>query len=179
MATMKTGDIPPPLGRNRQDKKMTQDKEPEIIIRQHRHWTRWIEARRTMGEGNLVLTNRRLLFLHRIQASRDVSASIKKLADAPIETVLNHALTLHKNCFQIPLPSMIRVRIGAFVRFPFPYFYLSVSYHKGKTQTPHTAAFQFVRSKSEVLFHPQIIADWGWMIATRRAIQETGQLKTR
>ena len=166
---------------NKTDKIKTEvrDKKSEIIVRQHRHWTRWIEAGRTMGEGNLVLTNRRLLFLHRIQASPDVSASIKSLADAPMETVLNHALTLHKNCFQIPLPSIIRVRIGAFVRFPFPYFYLNVSYYEGKKQTPHTAAFQFIRSKSEVLFHPQIIADLGWMIATRRAIQETGQLKTR
>ena len=160
-------------------KTAVQDKKLEIIIRQHRHWTRWIEARRTMGEGNLVLTNRRLLFLHRIEDSPDVAASIKKLADAPMEAVLNHALTLHKNCFQIPLPSIIRVGIGAFVRFPFPYFYLSVSYHKGKKQTPHTAAFQFRRAKSEILFHPQIIADWGWMIAIRRAIQETVRLKTR
>ena len=157
---------------------MVQDIKEEIIIRQHRHWTRWLEARRTMGEGNLILTNRRLLFLHKIEASPSVTASIKKLADAPIETVLNHALTLHKNCFQIPLPSIIRIGIGAFVRFPFPYFYLRVSYLKGRKQTPQTAAFQFRRPKSEIIFHPQVIADLGWMIAIKRAIRETVRLKT-
>ncbi len=158
---------------------MVLDTKVETIIRQHRHWTRWIEARRAMGEGNLVLTNRRLLFLHRIESSPDVAASIKKLADAPIETVLDHALTLHKNCFQIPLQSILKVGIGVFVRFPFPYFYLSVSYYRGKKQTPHTTAFQFRRPKSEIIFHPQVIADWCWVMAIKRALRNMGTLKTK
>ena len=139
---------------------------------------RWIKARRIMGEGNLVLTNRRLIFLHKIQASPDVDAIIKKLADAPIETVLNHALTLHKNCFQIPLLSIVRVVIGTFIRFPFPHFYLSISYLKGNKQIPHTVAFQFKRAKSQIFSPPQIIKDWGWVRVINRAMQETGSPKT-
>ena len=127
-------------------KTVSQDENPESIIRQHRRWTNWIENRRIMGEGSLILTNRRLLFLHKIETSPDVAASIKKLADAPIETVLDHALTLHKNCFQIPLLSIIQVGVGAFAGFPFPQFYLSVSYFKGKKQNIHTAAFKFKKT---------------------------------
>ena len=157
---------------------MVQDSKVEIIIRQHRHWTCWIKAHRTVGEGNLVLTNRRLIFLHRIQASPNVDAIIKKLADAPVETVLNHALTLHKNCFQIPLSSIVRVGIGAFIWFPLPHFYLGVSYLKGNKQTPHTVAFQFRSAKSQIFWPPQIIKDWGWVRVINRAMQETGSPKT-
>lgn len=148
---------------------MTQENSTETIIRQHRHWTRWIGNRQTLGEGNLVLTNRRLLFLHRIESSQAVTESIRKLADAPIETVLNHALTLHKNCFQIPLQDITRVGIGVFSRLPFPYFYLTVVYHKGKKQTLYTASFQFLRPKAEISFNPQIFQDFVWMNAIKRA----------
>ncbi|MCX6011909.1 MAG: hypothetical protein NTV30_00555 [Chloroflexi bacterium] len=148
------------------------DKKLEIIIKQHRHWTHWISVHHKTEQGNLVLTNHRLLFLHKITDSPNVAASIKELADAPIETVLNHALTLHKNNFQIPLSSIIRVRTSSVFVFPFPHFYLRVSYRKGKNPTIHNAAFQFVRYKSSKIFHPQIIADWGWMKAIRRTIRE-------
>jgi hypothetical protein len=147
-------------------KTAVQDSKLETIIRQHRRWTNWVEPRRIRGEGSLILTNRRLLFLHRIEASPSVAASIKKLADAPIETVLDHALTLHKDNFQIPLSSIVQVGICSLVGFPFPYFYLSVFYLEGKKMTPHTAAFQFRNSTQ-----PQIIMDWGWKGAIRRTIK--------
>ena len=156
---------------------MDQDKKLETIIRQHRHWTRWITARRTAGEGNLILTNRRLLFLHKVASSPDITESIKRLADAPIETVLNHALTIHKNCFQIPLQDVTRVGIGAIMRLPFPYFYLTIAYHKGKKQTPYMANFQFLRPKSEISFRPQIIQDFSWINAIKRAIRELSSLR--
>ena len=155
-----------------------QDENPEVILRQHSRWTHWVEARRTIGKGSLVLTNRRLLFLHRIEPSPDVAASIKKLADAPIETVLDHALTLHKNCFQIPLSSVIKVGTGAFAGFPLPHLYLSIFYLKGKKLTPQMAAFQFEKPGSGLLSAPQIIIDWGWKRAIQRAVQEMDRLKT-
>ena len=154
-------------------KAVVQDKTQEIIIRQHRHWTRWMIAYRTVGEGNLVLTNHRLLFLHRIDSSPEVTASIRQIADAPIETVLNHALTLHKNCLQIPLHNITRVGIGSFMRFPFPYFYLTITYLKSRKQTPYTVNFQFLRPKHELSFYPQIVQDFSWMNSIKWAIRET------
>ncbi len=157
----------------RLEKEVVRDSEAEIIIRQHRHWALWIEARRTLGEGNLLLTNRRLLFLHKIKASPQVDATMKKLVGSPMETVLDHALTLHKDSFEIPLPSIMRAGIGAFRGFPFPSFHLSVSYLKGKKQTPYTVAFQFKSVKSRIFLTPQIFKDWGWVRVIRRAAQKT------
>lgn len=120
----------------------------------------------------MVLTNRRLLFLHRIEASPVVTASIKKLADAPVETVLNHALTLHKKCFQISLSSIVNTGIGIFAGFPIPHFYLWVTHLKGKNQVINTVAFQFTTTQHGIFFEPQIITDWGWKGAIQRAVRE-------
>lgn len=150
---------------------MVHEAKSEVIIRQHRHWTHRVESLRVVGQGNLVLTNRRLLFLHKIEASPEVGASIKKLADAPIETVLDHALTLHKGCLQIPLASIARVGIGAVSGFPFPHFCLTVSYYEGKKRNPRVVAFQFKRPKSVVFQSPQIISDIRWRKAILRAMK--------
>ena len=42
---------------------MAKNKEPERIIKEHRKWTQWIETPRALRLGNLVFTNRRLIFL--------------------------------------------------------------------------------------------------------------------
>lgn len=160
-------------------KAAVQNKDAEIIIKQHPHWTYVIEGRQGRAMGNLVLTNRRLLFLHKIEAGPEVSASIRKLADAPIETVLDHALTLHKNCFQMPLSSITRVGIGAYVRFPFPYFYLKVYYRRGKKQASNVVNFQFRRKKTIIIFHPQLIEDLGWRKAIKRVLKETARLNKK
>ncbi|MCX6002982.1 MAG: hypothetical protein NTX46_00835 [Chloroflexi bacterium] len=72
------------------------------------------------------------LVLHKIQSSPDVKDNIKKLADAPIETVLNYAFALNRSNFQIPLSSIGNVRIGAFNWNPFPHICLTVTYFDGK-----------------------------------------------
>jgi hypothetical protein len=153
-------------------KPAVENENSEFIIRQHRRWTHLLENRRTIGEGSLILTNRRLLFLHRIEAKPEVTASIKKLADAPIKMVLDHALTLHKNSFQIQLPSIVQAGIGMFAGFPLPHFYLWATYLKGKNQIIHTAAFQFTTVQHGIFFEPQIMMDWGWKNAIQRAVQE-------
>jgi hypothetical protein len=162
-----------------QNKPIGPDENAESIIRQHRRWTYWVEGRRILGEGNLVLTNRRLLFLHRIESSPEVAASIKNLADAPMETVLDHALTLHKNSFQMPLSSIIQVGIGSLAGFPLPSIYLNVVYLKGKKLSPHTVAFKFKQSGAGMFSQPQIVMDWNWKRAIRKAIEETGRTKNR
>ncbi len=159
--------------------KTGQDKDAEIIIRQHRRWTHWLEGNKVLGEGNLILTNRRLLFLHRIVSSPDVSASIKELADAPLEAVLDHALTLHKNSYQVPLSSIMQVGVITLFGFPLPRFCLEIVYLKGKKLDPHTADFKFIALGSGMLAPPQLFVDLGWQKAIRKAIQETGRLKTK
>lgn len=154
-------------------RKEGQDENSETIIKQHRRLTRWMDGSRTMGEGSLILTNRRLLFLHRLEASSKVATSIKNLADAPMEAVLDHALTLHKNCFQIKLSSIIKAETIFMMGFPLPRFYLSVYYLDGIKLTPGTVTFYFGKSRTEMLSRPQIIADWDWARAIRQAVKKS------
>ena len=157
---------------------LRQGTDAEVILKEHRRWTRWIQGPRNLGEGNLVLTNRRVLFLHRIPSSHNVTAKIKKLTDAPIEAVLNYAFTLGEKNFQIPLSSITRVGIGNYVRFPFPHFYLTLSYLEGKKKIPRTVGFRFRRPIIKVILRPQVIEDWKWVKVIRKAMSEKGRLNT-
>ena len=62
---------------------MTKNAEPEAIIKEHRKWTQWIQTPRKLRLGNLVLTNRRLIFLNIIQSGPEVK-HIRQLADDPM-----------------------------------------------------------------------------------------------
>ena len=161
------------MNKKNEAKEVEQDKNPEIIIRQHRRYTYLVEGHRIMGEGSLVLTNHRLLFLNRIESSPEVTATIKKLADAPIKTVLNNALTLHKNSFQIPLSSIIRAGIGSLTILPMPRFCLSVYYLKGKKLTPNTITFLLKNATSGIFTQPQIFTARSWSKTIVKAIEET------
>lgn len=150
-----------------------QEATPEVIIRQHRRQAYLLEGREVIGVGSLILTNRRLLFLNRIERSPEVEADIKKLADAPMKDVLDHAVTLHKDNFQIPLSSIIRPGIGTFIGFPLPRFCLSVFYLKGKKLQPHTVTFQFKNTRTGIFTQPQVITARNWGKTIRNAIEET------
>lgn len=150
-------------------KKADQGAGEEIIIRQHRRWTHLLEKRKTVGQGSLILTDRRLLFLHRVEDSPEIKASIRKLADAPMAAVLDHALSLHKKSFQIPLSAIVRVEVGTFAGFPLPHFFLWLSYLKGRNNIVHEVSFQFTTIQRGIFFEPQLITDLGW----KRAIQKT------
>jgi hypothetical protein len=156
---------------------MNPNTEPEKIIKEHRKWTQWIERPRAMRMGNLVLTNRRLIFLHQIQSSPAVKDNIKKLADAPTETVLNYAFSLNGSNFQIPLPAIGKVTIGTFNWTPFPHVCLSVVYFDGKHTNSKSASFQFIRPIKQTILNPQLIVDIGWVQAINKAIKNTDDIK--
>lgn len=150
---------------------MTRKTEAERILREHRHWTRWILSARFRKEGNLVLTNRRLIFLHKIQSSSDVKENIKKLADAPMESVLNYAFTLNEDNFQIPLSFITGLGIGVFSWYPSIQICLNISYISGRQQNRRTVSFQFIRPIKQTILHPQIAVDIGWIRAIKKAIK--------
>jgi hypothetical protein len=156
---------------------MNQNTEAEIVIREHRRWTQWIERPRAMRLGNLVLTNHRLIFLHQIQSSPTVQENIKRLADSPMETVLNYAFTLNQNNFQIPLSSIAGVRIGTFNWNPFPHICLTVIYFDGKNTDSKLASFVFLRPIKQTILHPQIIVDIGWIRAIKQAMKKAETTK--
>jgi hypothetical protein len=158
---------------------MKQNTETEIIIKEHRRWTQCIEKPRIMRLGNLVLTNRRLIFLHQIQSGPDVKDNIQKLADAPMETVLNYAFTLNRNNFQIPLSSIGNVRIGTFNWSPFPHVCLTVTYFDGIHTASKSASFQFIRPIKQTILKPQIIVGVGWVRAIKQAMNNADNIKLK
>ena len=156
---------------------MNSNTEQEKIIKEHRKWTQWIEHPRALRLGNLVLTNRRLIFLHQIQSSPDVKDNIKKLADAPTETVLNYAFSLNRSNFQIPLSAIGKIRIGAFNWMPLPHVCLSVIYFDGKHTASKLASFQFIRPIKQTILNPQLFVDIGWVRAINKAMKNADNLK--
>ena len=156
---------------------MGKNKEPERIIKEHRKWSQWIETPRALRLGNLVLTNRRLIFLHKIESSPDVKDNIKKLSDAPTETVLNYAFSLNSSNFQIPLSAIGKVRIGTFNWTPLPHVCLSVIYFDGKHTSSKLASFQFIRPIKQTILNPQLVVDIGWIRALNKAIKNADNLK--
>jgi hypothetical protein len=154
-----------------------QNTEAERILKEHRRWTQWIENPRAMRLGGLVLTNRRLIFLHKIESSPDIKDNIKKLADAPIETVLNYALTLNRSNFQIPISSIGNARIGALNWNPFPRVCLKVTYFDGKHPATKRVLFQFVRPIKQTILNPQIVVDIAWVRTIKQAMKEADVLK--
>jgi len=149
------------------------NKEPEIIIKEHRKWTQWIETPRALRLGNLVLTNRRLIFLHIIESSPEVRENIKKLADAPIDSVLNYAYTLNKSNFQIPLSNVISLKIGAYNWTPIPHVCLSIVYVDGKNSTNRMRAFQFIRPYKQTILKPQFMLVMDWIRTIKQTIKNS------
>jgi len=145
----------------------------EVILKDHRRWTRWISGSLYIGEGNLTLTNYRVLFLHRIRSSPALAEDMRKLAGSPTEAVLDYAFALNKRNLQIPLSHITKVGIGCYFRFLLPHFYLKLSYYEGKKKNLCDASFQFRWPPLDAPMHPQIIEGWKWARATRKAINES------
>ena len=156
---------------------MGKNTEPEKIIKEHRKWTQWIETPRKLQLGNLILTNRRLLFLNKISSSPEVTENIKKLADAPTESVLNYAYTLNRDNFQIPLSNVIGLKIGAYNWTPIPHVCLSIVYVDGKNLTTRMRAFQFIRPYKQTILKPQFILVIDWIRAIKQTIKNADTTK--
>jgi hypothetical protein len=106
-----------------------------------------------------------------------VTDSIKKLADAPIELVLNQAFKLNGDNFQIPLSAIAGLKIGAYNWTPIPHVCLSVVFYDGKKPQNRMVAFQFIRPYKQTILKPEIILLIDWIREIKKAIQtaETGQ----
>ena len=144
----------------------------EVILKDHRRWTRWVSGPFYLGEGNLTLTNRRVLFLHRITSNPSLTENMKRLAGSPTEAVLDYAFTLNKKNFQIPLSRIARVGTGLYFRFLLPHFYLKLSYYEGKKNNLRDVSFRFRWIPLDAPLHPQVVENWKWARAIRKAVSE-------
>ena len=143
----------------------------EAVLKEYPNSTRWIEGRRLLGEGNLILTNERLVFLNRVVLSERQVEKVEELEGAPIAGILDFALTLHKKNFQIPLSSIIAADRYRFALLPLPRYLLRVTYQGGRRQIEKTLSFIFTISVLRGFFQLEITTVMGWVRMVRKVLK--------
>jgi len=143
----------------------------EAVLKEYPNSTRWIEGWRLLGEGNLILTNERLVFLNRVVVSERQDEKIKELEGAPINEILDFTLTLHKKNFQLPLSSVIAAERHRFALFPLPRFCLRITYLSGSGQKEKTLVFIFTISVLRGFFQLEITTVTGWVRMIRKVLK--------
>ena len=152
-----------------EDEQLTSE---EVALKEYPHSTRWLEGRQVIGVGNLILTNERLVFLHRVPLDEDELKYLHKLSQkATTKRMIDLALTLHKKNFQVPLSSVILVKMGLYSLFPFPRPCLRISYRsKKKKKQIKTISFMFTIPLWKGWFQLEITTVKGWVETIRRAV---------
>ena len=142
----------------------------ETVVKEYPNTTRWLEEQRIIGAGNLILTNKRLVFLHQVVPTDEQLEELRKLSTAPTGEMLDFALALHKKNFQIPVSSLVGVKVGLLTLLPIPRFYLRVAY-MGKKNKNKTTSFMFTISILRGVFQLEITTVLGWVWIIRKAMK--------
>lgn len=139
----------------------------ESVLKEYPNSTRLLDGKKVTGIGNLILTTERLVFLHQVVLDDKQTESLQKLsATAPLSKLLDYTLTLHKKSFQLPLSSVIAVKVGMFSLLPLPRPCLRISYKSEKKKTTKTASFMFYIPLLKGFYQLEIttVLVWVWLI---------------
>lgn len=151
------------------------DKQPseEIVVKEYPHSTRWLKGQQVIGSGNLILTSKRLVFLHEVVATDEQIEKMQKIAErAPVNRLLDFAISLYKQNFQIPLASLVLVKVGLYSLFPFPRPCLRVFYGSGRKKGQmKTVSFMFTIPLLRGFFQFEITTVLGWVWSIRRVLR--------
>ena len=158
------------------------DKQPaseEIVIKEYPRSTRWLEGRQVIGVGNLILTNKRLVFIHQVIATDEQIERLRKISEKEtVSRLTDFVLTLYKNNFQIPLTSLVLVRVGLYSLLPFPRPCLRIFYRSEKKKEQiKTASFMFTIPLLKGFSQFEITTILGWLRAIRKTARRS-QLTT-
>ena len=147
----------------------TQEQPREEVVREWPKYSLWLEDNAT-HQGNLILTNERLIYLNRVALSQKEHEEMQELSKgATTNQVLNFALKLHKRNFQIPLSSIVSSRLGFCFILPSPRPCVRVYYQRA-SKKPKMASFLFRRSMLMDLFRPEFpITAIFWYRAIKKA----------
>lgn len=145
----------------------------ESVIREYPNTTRWLEGQLILGAGNLILTTERLVFLNQVSIKEKQAQKLQELSEATTNRVLDYALTLHKNNFQIPLRAVTSARVGIFAYFPFPRFCLRIDYRSDRKQI-ETASFMFTISILRGFYQLEIGIVMSWASAIKKVMKRKG-----
>ncbi len=143
----------------------------EIVLKEYPKSTRWVEGQQVIGVGNLILTNKRLIFLHQVSLSDQQIEKLQELSkERKLEITPESALALHKKNFQVPLTSVVSVKVGLYSLLPFPRPCLRIFYQGAKKNQIKTASFMFTIPLLRGLSQLEITDVLSWVWKIRRAV---------
>ena len=141
----------------------------EVVLREYPHSTRWMEGQQVKGVGNLVLTTKRLAFLHQVPINEEEITRLRKLSEKVTTTgMIDIALSLHGKNFQVPLSSVTAVKTGLHSMFPFPRVCLRV-YCRSKRKDVRLLNFMFTIPLWKGWFQLELTTVKAWARAIERA----------
>ena len=144
----------------------------ETVVREYPNSTYLLEDSYTVVPGNLVLTNKRLIFLRRTSLSDKEMEELRKVAqENNTERMLQFGIGLHKKNLQIPLSSVVAARLKFQIAFPFvPRPYMRLDYRSpGKKEK--SLSFSFRASFFKRLMMSEF-PTLDWIRAIRKAVKK-------
>jgi len=145
----------------------------EVVIKEYPKSTYWLEGHQVMAVGNLVLTNERLAFLRQVVLSEKEIETLQKLSqEATANTLIQFALSLHKKNFQLPLSSIVSVKMGLYSILPVrPCMRV---YYKSASKKEKTVSFLFTVPLLKRLLLSEF-PTLGWIRAINKAVKAKNQ----
>jgi hypothetical protein len=102
----------------------------EVVIKEYPNLTLWLDGNQVRTAGNLILTNKRLVFLRQTALSEKEVESLQKLSQEAITEQ------------QTSLPTIISAKLSFHSGFPVPQSYMRV-YYKTGGKNVKTLSFRF------------------------------------
>ncbi len=149
---------------------MNPEQSAEVVIKEHPNITLWLEDSQVKATGNLVLTNQRLVFLKLVALSEKKAEELQRLVkEATTNEMIQFALTLNKNNFQIPLSSVMAVKTGFYFTFPRLNLCLRLTYRSASKKSKQVT-FVFKTWFIKVLFRSEPLT-MEWVRAIKKAVK--------
>jgi len=149
------------------------DKSPaseEVVIKQYPNSTHWLEGNQVRAVGNLIVTNKRLVFLRQtVLTEKEIENTRKLSQEAGTERLIEFALSLHKKNFQVPLSSIVSAKLGFHFMFPSLKPCMRVSY-KTASKKVKTLSFRFTLPFLKRLMLSEF-PTLGWIRAINKAVK--------
>jgi len=119
------------------------DTSGEVFIKEYPKSTFLLEGKQVLAKGNLILTNKRLVFLRETDFNeKDAEALQNVLEEGDIGRLLQFCLGLHKKNFQVPLTSIIKTKFRYYFMFTIPQTGMRLTYSTGSGKEK-TITFRF------------------------------------
>ncbi len=165
---------------------MTENREPaeetieettradETVLNEYPQFTQWVDEKKVKGTGNLVLTNRRLLFLHQVVVNEQRRRDAKLLSEkASTQQLIDYALRLDKNNFMFPLLSVAGAKTRINRLLPYPQYSLQVTCYVGPKRELKTYEFLFTVPWLSGLLLKQLATVRGWVKDINSTLQQS------